>query len=34
MSAVKLPESFFCRPCLAVAEDLVGKVLVRGDKRL
>ena len=34
MSAVKLPESFFRRPCLEVARDLVGKVLVRGDKRL
>ena len=31
---MKLTETFFQRPCLEVAKDLVGKVLVRGDKRL
>ena len=31
---MKLTEEFFRRPCLAVAEDLVGKVLVCGGKRL
>ena len=31
---MKLTEDFFHRPCLEVARDLVGKVLVCGDKRL
>ena len=31
---MKLTEEFFRRPCLEVARDLVGKVLVCGDKRL
>ena len=31
---VGLAEDFYHRPCLEVARDLVGKVLVRGDKRL
>ena len=31
---MKLTETFFRRPCLEVARDLVGKVLVCGDKRL
>ena len=31
---MKLTEEFFSRPCLEVAKDLVGKVLVCGDKRL
>ena len=31
---MRLEESFFYRPCLEVAKDLVGKVLVCGDKRL
>ena len=30
----RLQESFFHRPCLEVARDLVGKVLVCGDKKL
>ena len=30
----RLDAAFFHRPCLEVAEDLVGKVLVCGDKRL
>ena len=34
MSAVKLTESFFQRPCLQVARELVGKVLVCNGKRL
>lgn len=34
MIRVKLTSSFFRRPCLEVAHDLVGKVLVCGDKRL
>lgn len=31
---MKLDYTFYHRPCLAVAHDLVGKVLVCGDKRL
>ena len=31
---MKLPYDFYHRPCLEVARDLVGKVLVCGDKRL
>ena len=31
---MRLTEEFFHRPCLEVARDLVGKVLVCGDKRL
>lgn len=31
---MRLPKEFFCRPCLEVAKDLVGKVLVCGEKRL
>ena len=31
---MKLTEAFFHRPCLEVAKDLVGKVLVCGDKHL
>ena len=31
---MKLTEEFFRRPCLEVARDLVGKVLVCGDKQL
>ena len=31
---MKLAYDFYHRPCLAVARDLVGKVLVCGDKRL
>jgi len=31
---MKLKQDFFHRPCLEVAHDLVGKVLVCGDKRL
>lgn len=31
---MKLQKSFFCRPCLEVARDLVGKVLVCGEKSL
>lgn len=31
---MKLTETFFRRPCLEVARDLVGKVLVCGGKRL
>ena len=31
---MKLTQEFFSRPCLEVARDLVGKVLVCGDKRL
>ena len=31
---MRLPEEFYQRPCLDVAKDLVGKVLVCGDKRL
>lgn len=31
---MRLPENFYHRPCLDVARDLVGKVLVCGDKRL
>ena len=31
---MKLTQEFFNRPCLEVARDLVGKVLVHGDKRL
>ena len=31
---MKLPYEFYHRPCLEVARDLVGKVLVCGDKRL
>lgn len=34
MSAVKLTENFFQRPCLQVARELVGKVLVCNGKRL
>ena len=30
----RLDYSFFHRPCLEVARDLVGKVLVRGEQRL
>jgi len=30
----RLDDAFFHRPCLEVAQDLVGKVLVCGDKRL
>ena len=31
---MKLPEEFYHRPCLEVAHDLVGKVLVCGNQRL
>ena len=31
---MRLTEDFFHRPCLKVARDLVGKVLVCGDKQL
>ena len=31
---MRLTEEFFHRPCLQVAKDLVGKVLVCGEKRL
>ena len=31
---MKLPSKFYHRPCLEVAHDLVGKVLVCGDKHL
>lgn len=31
---MKLTNEFFHRPCLEVARDLVGKVIVCGDKRL
>lgn len=31
---MRLTEEFFHRPCLEVTRDLVGKVLVCGDKRL
>ena len=31
---MKLPYEFYHRPCLTVARDLVGKVLVCGEKRL
>ena len=31
---MRLPQSFYERACLEVARDLVGKVLVCGDKRL
>ena len=31
---MKLTNEFFHRPCLEVAKDLVGKVIVCGDKRL
>ena len=31
---MKLPYEFYHRPCLQVARDLVGKVLVCGDKHL
>ena len=31
---MRLSYDFFCRPCLEVAKDLVGKVLVCGDKQL
>ena len=31
---MKLPYDFYHRPCLEVAQDLVGKVLVCGDKKL
>lgn len=31
---MKLPYEFYHRPCLEVARDLVGKVLVCGDKKL
>ena len=31
---MKINYEFFCRPCLEVARDLVGKVIVCGDKRL
>lgn len=31
---MRLTQEFFHRPCLEVARDLVGKVLVCGDKRL
>ena len=31
---MKLPYEFYHRPCLEVAHDLVGKVLVCGDKHL
>ena len=34
MMTVQLAEDFYHRPCLEVARDLVGKVLVCGDKRL
>lgn len=30
----RLPYEFYNRPCDAVARDLVGKVIVRGEKRL
>ena len=31
---MKLPYAFYHRPCLEVAHDLVGKVLVCGDQKL
>ena len=31
---MRLSSDFFCRPCLEVAQALVGKVLVCGDKKL
>ena len=31
---MKLSYDFYHRPCLEVARDLVGKVLVRGDQKL
>ena len=31
---MKLPDEFYHRPCLEVAHDLVGKVLVYGDQKL